>query len=179
MGKLFAMDLYSKYGRSKLTLREKIFMSPSLKYIKMLRRCQESKGIAQVFNRLRLKRLQKTTQIQIPYQAQIGGGLNISHFGRIIVNPEVVMGENVTLATGIVIGQENRGARKGSPTLGNRVLVCANAVIVGKVKIGDDVIIAPNAYVNFEVPDHSIVIGNPGKIIHKENATEGYIRDRV
>lgn len=31
-------------------------------------------------------------------------------------------------------------------------------------------------HLNFDVPDHSIVIGNPGKIIHKENATEGYIR---
>ena len=36
-------------------------------------------------------------------------------------------------------------------------------------------LIAPGAYVNFNVPAHSIVLGNPGKIIHKEYATEGYI----
>ena len=35
--------------------------------------------------------------------------------------------------------------------------------------------IAPNSFVNFDVPDHSIVIGNPGVIHRKENATEGYI----
>ena len=41
--------------------------------------------------------------------------------------------------------------------------------------IGNDVLIAPNTFVNFDVPDHSIVIGNPAKIHHRDNATEGHI----
>ena len=41
--------------------------------------------------------------------------------------------------------------------------------------IGDDVVIAPNAFVNIDVPDHSVVMGNPCIIHHKENATEGYL----
>ena len=45
--------------------------------------------------------------------------------------------------------------------------------------IGNNVLIAPNSYVNFDVPDNSIVIGNPGKIIHKDNATEDYINRKV
>lgn len=48
-----------------------------------------------------------------------------------------------------------------------------------KIKIGNDVLIAPNAYVNFDVPDHSVVVGNPGKVYHRENATEGYIDYRL
>lgn len=63
----------------------------------------------------------------------------------------------------------------GSPTIGNRVFVGINATIVGNIKIGDDVLIAPNTFVNFDVPSHSVVIGNPGVIHHKENATVGYI----
>lgn len=39
--------------------------------------------------------------------------------------------------------------------------------------------IAPNSYVNFDVPSHSIAIGNPCIIKHKENATEGYIDRKV
>ncbi len=35
--------------------------------------------------------------------------------------------------------------------------------------------IAPNSFVNFDVPDHSVVIGNPGIIRKKENAVFGYI----
>lgn len=55
----------------------------------------------------------------------------------------------------------------------------ANAVIVGNIRIGNDVLIAPGAYVNFDVPSHSIVLGNPAKIISRENATEGYITNIV
>lgn len=35
--------------------------------------------------------------------------------------------------------------------------------------------IGPNTFVNFNVPEHSVVVGNPGVIHHKEKATEGYI----
>lgn len=38
-----------------------------------------------------------------------------------------------------------------------------------------DVLIAPNSYVNFDVPSHSIVIGNKASVISKQNATEDYI----
>lgn len=50
-----------------------------------------------------------------------------------------------------------------------------NSTIVGNIHIGKDVLIAPNTYVNFDVPDHSIVIGNPASIHYKEGATEKYI----
>lgn len=73
------------------------------------------------------------------------------------------------------IGYERRGKRQGAPTIGNNVWIGSNAVIVGKVEVGSDILIAPGAFVNFDVPDHSIVIGNPGVIIRKENATKGYM----
>lgn len=38
------------------------------------------------------------------------------------------------------------------------------------VKIGNNVLIAPNAFVNFDVPDNSIVIGNPGQIIIRDSS---------
>lgn len=44
-------------------------------------------------------------------------------------------------------------------------------MVVGNIHIGSDVLISPNAYVNFDVPDHSIVIGNLQKLLRKENAT--------
>lgn len=77
----------------------------------------------------------------------------------------------------MTIGQENRGRRKGAPTIGNKVWMGVNSTIVGNITIGDDVLIAPNSYVNFDVPPHSIVIGNPGKIIHREKATQDYINN--
>ena len=68
---------------------------------------------------------------------------------------------------------------KGSPTIGNNVWIGVNAAIVGRITIGEDVLIAPNSYVNIDVPSHSIVFGNPCIIKHRKKATEGYINHRV
>ena len=51
-------------------------------------------------------------------------------------------------------------------------------IVEGNVTIGDNVLIAPNAYVDFDVPPDSIVIGNPAKVIsERPDATEGYIHN--
>ena len=71
------------------------------------------------------------------------------------------------------------GGRQGTPVIGNEVWIGINAAIVGKITIGDDVLIAPNSYVNCDVPSHSIVFGNPCIIKHREHATEGYINRKV
>ena len=99
----------------------------------------------------------------------------MGHPYNITVAADVKIGKNVNLHKGCTIGRENRGKREGVPTIGNNVAVGINSTIIGKITIGNDVMIAPNSFVNFDVPDHSIVVGNPGVIHHKENATENYI----
>lgn len=48
--------------------------------------------------------------------------------------------------------------------------------IIGGIKIGNNVLIAPGAFVNFDVPDNSIVLGNPGRIIPRlSSPTRKYI----
>ena len=71
----------------------------------------------------------------------------------------------------------NRGKRKGYPTIGDRVYIGINSVIVGKITIGDDVLIAPNSFVNVDIPSHSVVFGNPCVIKHRDWATEGYVNN--
>lgn len=106
---------------------------------------------------------------------ECGRGLYLGHPYNITVNSAVKIGEYCSLHKGCTIGAENRGKRQGAPVLGDYVYVGINATIIGNVKIGNDVMIAPNSFVNFDVPAHSIVVGNPGEIHHKEKATEGYI----
>ncbi len=113
--------------------------------------------------------------IEIPLSTQIGEGLYLGHPYCITINPRCVIGSNCNIHKGVTIGQENRGSRTGTPTIGNCVWIGVNATVVGKITIGDDVLIAPNAYVNCDVPSHSVVLGNPCIIKHKENATEHYI----
>ena len=125
-----------------------------------------------------LYRLSRKYGLEISPKAQIGEGLYLGHPYNITVGEECVLGKNVNLNKGCTIGSVNRG-NVGSPILGNCVFVGINATIVGKIKIGDDVLIAPNSYVNFDVPDHSVVIGNPGVMHSRKNATEGYISFKV
>lgn len=111
--------------------------------------------------------------------AQVGEGLFLGHPFCIDVNAGAVIGSNCNIGKCVTIGRENRGKREGAPTLGNAVWVGSGAVIVGRITIGNDVLIAPNSYVNMDVPAHSIVIGNPARIIPRENATEGYVNNTV
>ena len=50
-------------------------------------------------------------------------------------------------------------------------------MIAIKITNVNNVLIAPHSFVNFGVPNNSLVIGNPSKIIAKENPTEGYINN--
>ena len=122
-----------------------------------------------------MKRIKEKRGIEISCDTIIGKGLYLGHAYNITINQKALIGENVNIHKGVTIGQENRGKRLGTPKIGNNVWIGINAVIVGNVEIGDDVLIAPNSYVNCDVPSHSVVIGNPCIIKRKEKATEGYI----
>ncbi len=179
MNKKFAKDVYRVYGR-KETLKERILRPPEMKYLRLFRICQTVKfPPLLLYYRLRLRSYSYKTKIQIPHNYNIGEGLFIGHLGRILIHERAHIGSNCNIATGLLIGQQNRGSRRGVPYIGNNVWIGANTAIVGKVTIGDDVMIAPLSYINFDVPSHSIVLGNPGRIIPKENATEGYINNVI
>ena len=118
---------------------------------------------------------EKCYGLEIPYNAQIGKGLYIGHAYNITINPKTIIGDNCNIHRGCLMGQQNRGKHQGAPSIGNRVWVGINACIVGSVTIGDDVLIAPNSFVNCDIPSHSVVFGNPCVIKHRDNATENYI----
>jgi serine O-acetyltransferase len=113
---------------------------------------------------------------QIPSTVPIGKGFFIGHFGSIVVSVHASFGNNCNIAHHCTIGA-SRGENKGAPQIKDRVWIGTGAVLVGKIEVGPDVVIAPNAFVNFDVPQHSVVIGNPGKIIPKDNPTKDYINN--
>lgn len=112
---------------------------------------------------------------QIPIETKIGNGFYIGHVGTLVINHSPIIGNNVNVAQNVTIGAENRGKRKGAPIIGDRVWIGCGSVLVGKIVVGEDVLIAPNTFVNCDVPSHSIVIGNPCVIHSRANATEDYI----
>ena len=180
MNPKFKQDLFRYYGEEKEPFLRRLFRAPELKYIALFRRAETCRNsVFKAFLVLLLKRMERKTHIQIPARTQIGGGFYIGHTGRVIIHPDAVLGSNVNVATGVTVGAEPRGKRKGAPVIGDRVWIGTGAVVVGKVTIGSDVLIAPLSFVNFDVPDHSLVIGNPARILPKENATEGYVHNPI
>lgn len=153
-----------------------LLFSHQIRYMRIWRRNKEKPSI---FKRFSLYRYSRKYALEISPRANIGRGLYLGHPYGITVAGGVRLGDNCNLHKGCTIGRENRGDREGVPTIGNSVSVGINSTIVGRITIGDDVMIAPNSYVNFDVPSHSVVLGNPGTIHLKENATQDYIRFQV
>lgn len=123
-------------------------------------------------SRLFFKWMQVRYGFQIPHITKISGGLFMGHYGGIVISNEAKIGENCNIAQGVTIGRINKGSRKGAPEVGNRVWIGPNAVLVGNISIGDNVLIAPLSFVNMDVPDNCMVFGNPAKIIEGKTSEE-------
>ncbi len=108
------------------------------------------------------------TGIEIHPAAKIGPGFFIDHGSGVVIGETAEIGEDCLLYQGVTLGGTGKEKGKRHPTLGNHVVVGAGAKILGNIKIGDHVKIGANSVVLKSVPDHSIVVGIPGKVIKKK-----------
>jgi len=129
---------------------------------------------AYVIARLVLKRYERMYGIAIPAATRIGSGLYVGHHGGIVVNSEAALGRNCNISQGVTIGQSNRGARKGVPSIGDNVYMGPGAKLVGAIRVGSNVAVGANCVVTDDVPDNGVVVGVPGRVISDEGAA-GYV----
>ena len=121
------------------------------------------------------KRQMNRTKVSLPKMTNIGPGLCVVHLKNINIAVIAKIGANFTIAHQATIGRVNHGNRKGAPVIGDNVYVGAGALVIGKINIGDNVLIAGNSFVAQDVPSNSIAYGNPCIIKPSKKATEGYI----
>ena len=172
----FWADHYRMTEReTRKTLAVDLLFRHNIRFAFFWRQLEAGRKWARIF----LYRLSRKYGIEVSPTAKIGKGLYLGHPYNITIGMNAVLGENVNLHKGCTVGNIMAGSRAGSPVIGNCVFIGVNATVVGGITVGDDVVIAPNAFVNFDVPSHSVVIGNPGRIYPKENAAENYILCRV
>jgi serine O-acetyltransferase len=105
------------------------------------------------------------TGIEIHPGATIGSGMFIDHGMGVVIGETSEVGDNVTLFQGVTLGGTGKQRGKRHPTLGSHVVVGAGAKVLGPITIGDYVKVGANAVVLQDVPDHSTVVGIPGKIV--------------
>jgi serine O-acetyltransferase len=105
------------------------------------------------------------TGIEIHPGAAIGSGLFIDHGMGVVIGETSEIGDNVTLFQGVTLGGTGKQRGKRHPTIGNHVVVGAGAKVLGPITVGDYVKIGANSVVLQDVPDHSTVVGIPGRIV--------------
>lgn len=112
-------------------------------------------------------RCRKKFGCEISPVAQIGGGLMLHHTVGIVVGCFVKAGKNLEIFQNVTIGS-NRKEVDGQimPIIGDNVSIGSGAVVVGPIKIGNNVLIGANSYVDKDVPDNAVVAGTPAKVIN-------------
>jgi serine O-acetyltransferase len=176
---LVLSDLYRITGKVRAgALPRWIIAGESFRYNFWLRTCQYAgsgrwlKYTVYPVARLMHRHLSYRLGIFIPPGTRIGSGFYIGHPGGIVVNRNSVIGKNCNISHGVTLGQANRGRNRGCPTVGDNVYIGPGAVIVGKVRIGNNVAVGANCVVTRDVPDNSVVVGVPGRVISQAGAAD-------
>jgi len=100
---------------------------------------------------------------EIQAAATIGRRFTIHHGYAVVINKNVVAGDDLTIRHGITLG--NRGPNSlECPTLGNNVELGANVVIIGGVKVGNHVTVGAGSVVLDDVPDNALVVGEKARV---------------
>lgn len=97
---------------------------------------------------------------QISYRTKIGKGMKIVHPFSTVINAEQI-GDNFSCLHCTTLGA--KGLLK--PTIGDNVILGANVLILGGVRVGNNVTIGAGSVVVKDIPDNAIVVGNPARII--------------
>ena len=105
------------------------------------------------------------TGIEIHPGATIGRRFFIDHGAGVVIGETTVIGDDVLLYQGVTLGGTGNEKGKRHPTIGTNVVIGAGAKVLGGIRIGDNVKIGAGSVVVRPVPDHSTVVGIPGRVV--------------
>jgi serine O-acetyltransferase len=117
------------------------------------------------------KAIEVLTGISISCEACIGPGLYIGP-QHIIIGEDAIIGADCTISHGVTIAESGRGTQRGTPRVGDRVVIASNAVLTGKLSVGDDAVVGPNSLVIYDVSESSVMMGVPAKCFSKAGSRD-------
>jgi serine O-acetyltransferase len=112
------------------------------------------------------------TGIEIHPGARIGRRFFIDHGMGVVIGETSEIGDDVLIYQGVTLGGTGKDTGKRHPTIGNGVVIGTGAAILGNIRIGDHVKIGAGSVVVHPVPDHSTVVGVPGRVVGDEQEFE-------
>ena len=127
------------------------------------------------------------TGIEINPGATIGRRFFIDHGMGVVIGETTIVGDDVLLYKGVVLGGTSLESKKRHPTIGNNVVVGTNAIVLGDIEIGDDCKIGAGSVVTKPAPPGSTIVGIPGRTLesikqqskHKHDLEHGKIPDPI
>lgn len=136
----------------------------SVVYFRLLRRYRL---LPQIF-------LKPQTSTFISMQSdEVGEGLMLMHGFSTIINARRV-GKNCTFFQQVTVGY-SCGAK---PVIEDDCTICAGAEIIGNVTIGRNSTVGAGAVVVDDVPENSVVVGNPARVVSQNyNRKSNFVLD--
>jgi serine O-acetyltransferase len=105
------------------------------------------------------------TGIEIHPGATVGRRCFIDHGMGVVIGETAEIGDDVLMYQGVTLGGTGKVTGKRHPTIGNGVVIGTGAVILGNIRIGDFSKVGAGSVVVRPVPDHSTVVGVPGRVV--------------
>lgn len=115
------------------------------------------------------------------HNISFGKSVSLGHNNRILAFNKVQIGDYVQTAIGltIVAGTHDKSSYESLSRqeikIGSGCWVGANVTLLGNVKVGKGCIIGAGSLVNKDIPDYSIVVGNPARVIGTRYPAENII----
>lgn len=104
------------------------------------------------------------TGVDVAPGAEIGPGFRISHGVGIVIGNGVTIGARCLLMQGVTLGAPSQARIGDMPTVGDDVVIGAGACVIGRIRVGDRVLIGVNAVVTEDVPDDSKVLAPAARV---------------
>jgi serine O-acetyltransferase len=157
---------------------KRYLLTPGFKYTFWMRltNCLRQKSLlwrpCYYLCRIMLHRCGVKYGIEIPYNTRIGPGLYIGHYGGIVVNYNVAIGQDCNINHEVTIGAKYGGKNPGVPVIGDRVYLGPGCKVIGGICLGNDVAVGANSVVVDSVPDFGVTAGVAAKVVSFNGSSE-------
>jgi serine O-acetyltransferase len=166
---LILSDLHRYHGRvSFLLFIKSLFFVKGFKFVFWLRVAKhfDNDKLLRIFPKLMFSYYKRVFVSDINYRANIGYALCIRHVFATTFGQHIVIGNNFSIVHSVTIAGKNGKF----PKIGDNVYLGSGCCVLGGISIGNNVVIGANAVVTKDIPDNAVVVGNPSKIISYKGA---------